>query len=352
MYQREMRIVSFSSFAARMTEGRRGIGLFLALLLIGAFLITAARTACAQAGSGHILFGDVKVDESKNGEMKPLTLDIILYYTDGRVFSRQKVANNGRYRFFGLKPNEYELAVELDNREIGRVRVNLGTVGAAADHRQDIELEWKTNDTGSAHSRKQTVSAEDFYSRSPSNKSNFEKAQAAIDKKKYEEGILLLRQMVDSDAKDFQAWSELGTAYLLLDKKSEAEKAYTRAVEEKPTFFLALLNLGRVRSAQKKHEEAIEPLSRAVELQATSAEANFLLGEAYLQTKKGSKAVGYLEEAARLGRSDAHLRLAALYNAVGLKDRAAAEYEQFLSKEPSYADKSRLEAYIKANKKQ
>ncbi len=35
-----------------------------------------------------------------------------------------------------------------------------------------------------------------------------------------------------------------------------------------------------------------------------------------------------------------------------MKDRAAAEYEQFLIKEPAYADKSKLEKYVKENKKQ
>jgi len=75
------------------------------------------------------------------------------------------------------------------------------------------------------------------------------------------------------------------------------------------------------------------------------------LGEAYLQIKKGSKAVGYLNEAARLGRPEAHLRLAALYDAVGMKDKAAIEYEQFLEKKPDYPDKKKLQKYISDNKK-
>ncbi len=44
---------------------------------------------------------------------------------------------------------------------------------------------------------------------------------------------------------------------------------------------------------------------------------------ANLQTKKGLRAVPYLKEAARLGQADAHLRLATLYNAAGLKSEAA-----------------------------
>ena len=78
------------------------------------------------------------------------------------------------------------------------------------------------------------------------------------------------------------------------------------------------------------------------------------LGEAYLQMKKGSKAVGYLNEALKLdpiGMAEAHLRLAALYNGAGMKDKAAAEYELFLKKRPDFADRKKLEQYIAANKK-
>jgi tetratricopeptide (TPR) repeat protein len=91
-----------------------------------------------------------------------------------------------------------------------------------------------------------------------------------------------------------------------------------------------------------------------VKLEPPSAQANFFLGEAYLQIKKGSLAVGYLNEAIRLdpsGMADAHLRLGALYNAVGLKDKAATEYEEFLKQRPDDPEKENLRAYITAYKK-
>ena len=49
--------------------------------------------------------------------------------------------------------------------------------------------------------------------------------------------------------------------------------------------------------------------------------------------------------------ADAHLRLAALYNAAGMKDKAALEYVQFLAKKPDHAEKKRLRQYITENKK-
>jgi tetratricopeptide (TPR) repeat protein len=106
-----------------------------------------------------------------------------------------------------------------------------------------------------------------------------------------------------------------------------------------------------VLSLQKKYEAAIEPLTEAVKASPTSAEANFMLGEAYLQIKKGSKAVPYLTDAAKLGKAEAHLRLATLYNAAGMKDKAAVEYEEFLKQRPDYKDRKTLEQYITDNKK-
>ena len=51
-----------------------------------------------------------------------------------------------------------------------------------------------------------------------------------------------------------------------------------------------------------------------------------------------------------IGMADAHLRLGALYNVAGYKDRAVAEYEQFLQKKPDYPEKQKLMDYIQANK--
>ena len=103
----------------------------------------------------------------------------------------------------------------------------------------------------------------------------------------------------------------------------------------------------------KNLDGAIEVLNRALKLQPTSAEANYFLGEAYLDAKLGSKAVPHLNEAIRLDpvtMADAHLLLAALYNATGLKDKAAAEYAAFLKQRPNYSDRKKLEAYISAAK--
>lgn len=251
-----------------------------------------------------------------------------------------------------LANGDYILAVEFDNSEVARIPIRIEAPGRT-DMRQDVALEWRAGARGPV--KIGTVSAAEVYTRTPANKTRFEKALEAIRKKDDKTAFSLLKEIVAGDVKDFVAWTELGTLYFKQDETDEAEKAYQRAIEAQPTFMLALLNLGKIRLAQKNFEGAIEVLSRAVAQQPQSADANFFLGECYLQIKKGSKAVGYLYEAIRLdpvGHAQAHLRLAALYKGAGLKDRAVAEYEQFLAKKPDYPDRKKIEQFISENKKQ
>ena len=318
----------------------------VSLFLFGSLLVTAANGQ----GGNHTLYGDITVDESKVSGLKPISLDVTLY-TDGRVIvSRQSVSTNGRYRFNNLSTGFYDLVVEMEGQEVARIRVDLSSP-FLADRRQDLFLEWKS--IASTETKPAIISAADKYKRSSANAKLLGKANDAIDRKNYEEAAVALKAIVAADAGDFQAWTELANVHFLQKKYAEAENEYLRAIDLHSDFYPALLNLGRLEVAQQNYDVAVEVLLRAIKVHPQSAEANYLLGESYLQLKQGSQGVGYFNDAIRLdpmGMADAHLRLAALYNGAGLKEKAAAEYEAFLKKKPDYPDRKKLEQYIAANK--
>ncbi|MDX6559305.1 MAG: hypothetical protein QOF72_2354 [Blastocatellia bacterium] len=340
----------------RVSHGRACFLNKLTAILIPVFIFLLIGLSCgpetrAQAG-GHKLFGDLRVDESKAGEAVPLSYDIILYSRSGNSLQRVSIPNRGRYQFLNLSDGEYYVVVEVENKLIARVRVSVFSP-FKTDFRQDIELEWRP--AAGQIIKTSTISAADFYKRSDANERLFIRSQNDTNQKKYEHAILMLRQLLENDPKDFQAWTELGTAYLARQSFDAAEKSYLSAISVRPMFFLANLNLGRLYFLEKKFENSIAILTRAVNIQPPSADAYYFLGESYLQTKKGSAAVGYLNEALRLdpqGKADVHLRLALLYNGAGMKARAASEYEQFLKKRPEYPERKKLEKYIAANKKE
>jgi len=303
-----------------------------------------------RSGGNHSVYGDVKVDEGPTQGLKPIGLDVLLYTESGSLVARQTVQSNGRYRFNNLTEGRYEIVVEVENSEVARFSVDFSSP-FITDRRQDIQFQWRENPGGD---RTGVISAADRYNRPAKNVAIFSKATEAMEKKQYDQAILLFNQIVQADPKDFPAWAELGTVHFIQKNFAEAEKAYAEALKLHPDFGLVLISLGRLRIVQKNFDGAVEILTQAVKVQPNSAQANYFLGEAYLQLKKGSKAVGYLYEALRLdpvGMADAHLRLAALYHGAGMKEKAAAEYEQFLKKKPDYPDRIKLEQYIAENKK-
>lgn len=330
-----------------------------ASLIAGVVLLLAISTSVSPQdrrsqlamGTGNFtLFGDLVVQEGKSDSAKPIIYEVLLNNIGGVPAGRQIVNAGGRYQFMNLSPGQYELVVLLDHQEVAKERVEILGGPSQERIRKDLTLAWDDK----ASSKSSTVSAADYYKRSDSNEKLFVKAREATDQKRYDDAITALRELVTADPHDFQAWAELGTVYLFKQNYDESETAYGKSVAERPEFFLAQMNLGRLRMLRKNYEGAIEPLTNAVNINPNSADANSYLGEAYLQIKKGSKAVGYLHKAIELdpiGKADAHLRLAALYNAAGMKDKAALEYEEFLKKKPNYPDRKKLEEYISANKK-
>src|SRR6266850_440087 len=325
---------------------------FLPLVLGGWLVFLLVSLVAGQAGTGHTIFGDFKVDESQASPNISRTYQLLLYNTIGNLMDRQSITSNGRFRFFNVGNGEYVLVAEFEGPEVARIPIRL-SYPQRTDVRQDISLEWKANSTPPRGAKSMTIAASPIYARPADNQQIFQKAEHEVSKKNYAGAVLLFNQIVDRDAKDFEAWTELGSAYFNLGKLKDAEKAWLGAIDQKPTFILPFLNLAKVRMAIKNYEGAIEALDGAIKIQPTSAMANYLLGEAYLQIKKGSKAVGYFYEALKLdpnGMAEAHLRLATLYNGAGMKEKAAMEYAQFLKKKPDYSERKKLEEYIEANK--
>ena len=262
---------------------------------------------------------------------------------------RQTVGSNGRYRFLDLRNGRYEIALEYEGQEIVRITVSVNSP-FKTDFRKDIELQWQRPPQ---RTKASAISAPYQYSRSTTNDQLFRKAIESSEKKNYEKAMIYLKQIVAKDPADFPAWEELGTMHFITKSFAEAESCYSMALLQKPDFEPALTNLGRVRITLKNYTAAIEVLDRAIKANPKSPQANYFLGEAYLQARLGSKAVPYLKEAIRLDpvtMAEAHLRLAALYNAKGLKDKAASEYLDFLKARPDYPDRKKLEAFILSNK--
>lgn len=308
-------------------------------------LASAMNLAVVTGQVSHTILGSLKVDATKTQEKVP-SLFFVVLSANFHVIGRQPIASGGQFRFNNVANGEYELVLELEGQEITKKRILLQSP-QRTDFRHDLEIEWR--DTFANRSNAGTVSA--IYPRPPVRQARFEQASAT---KEADKAIEIFRQLLKDDPRDFVAWTELGTLYFKQDKADEATRAYEKALEEKPDFLLALLNLGKLKITRQDYANALPLLERVLAIEPNSAQANYFMGEAYLGVKKGSKAVSYFYQALKLdptGMAEAHLRLAALYHAAGYRERAAAEFEQFVNKRPDYPEKDKLLQYIKENKK-
>lgn len=292
-----------------------------------------------------VIYGQVSVENIPRGERRP-TIFVTLSLSGIQV-DRRPVNELGYFFFLQAPRPNQSLLFEMNGTEIGRAYIPI-TNGNRA--RQDVTVDWNSVRSLSI-GKTGTVSA-NAYPRSPEAEKSFEAAMAAVKENKNDVALKLFNELVQKDAKDYLSWTMIGQIHYADKKYGEAVPPFTKALELKPDFLLARVTWGRVALSQKEFDKAVEILTKAVEVDPNSADANHYLGEAYLQIKKGSLAVGYLNKAIELApaqKADIHLRLAALYNGAGAKDRAAAEYKAFLEKNPTYAEKSKLEQYIKEN---
>jgi len=243
-------------------------------------------------------------------------------------------------------PKDYStIVVELDHDEVDNFQI---LPSPAAVIFKDFEINWERFLTRQKTAGILTAA----YQRNKENQNRFDRAISEINKGNNDSAIALLKVVIESDPNDYYALAQMGNAYFLKNDLTSAENAYLNALRERPSYTLAWVNLGKLYLSREDNEKALETLTKAVEASPSSADANHFLGEAYLAVKKGSKAVGYLNEAIRLApmeMAEVHLRLAALYNAAGLKSRAAAEYQKFLNKVPKYERREELRKYITEN---
>jgi TolA-binding protein len=164
----------------------------IALLMTAFCSVATAQIDPIRDRGVHTLYGDVKVEADQDSQ-KPLSLEIQLYIINGTLVGQQSVSANGRYRFMDLRNGEYDVVVMSENTEVARLRVRVDSV-YKTDFRQDIVLGAKTENRPN---KPGTVSVAEVYERTPANKALFEKAQKAIDEKKYDEALDRLTRLVD-----------------------------------------------------------------------------------------------------------------------------------------------------------
>lgn len=167
----------------------------------------------------------------------------------------------------------------------------------------------------------------------------FAKGEAALRKKKPEDGAKHFQNAVKTYENYPQAYRMLGEAYLQEKDWIRAETALRRSIELAPELGPSYVDLGAVKNQQKDYPAAEEALKKGLELSPNSTPAKYELAKTYWAEGRWQDAVPYAEAAVKAvpDLAGAHALLGNIFLRGHNPEGALKEYQEYLRLEPDGA---------------
>jgi len=136
------------------------------------------------------------------------------------------------------------------------------------------------------------------------------------------------------------AYNTLGYVLMENNEPEKAIESYSMAIELKPDYRFAIINLAKVMLKQKKPLAAINHLESVLSKHPADAEINLTLGDAYTQINKLSKAAYHFKRALSSAPNHvkAHNSLGSVLAQQGQLDKAIAHFRQAIRIDPQFAN--------------
>jgi tetratricopeptide (TPR) repeat protein len=155
---------------------------------------------------------------------------------------------------------------------------------------------------------------------------------------RHNEAVTLLRRAVELRPRFGGAHLNLGNAWKALRQFEEAQASYRAAIAVQPDFAHAHFNLANTLVTLEKHEEAIDHFEQALRLQPNNAAAFNNLGNALMALKRHEAAAGAFHKALKLqaGYAGSHNNLGLALNALGRHDEALEQFRAAILSDPNF----------------
>lgn len=118
--------------------------------------------------------------------------------------------------------------------------------------------------------------------------------------KEYNLAIPEFQKAISTEPTNHELYFYLGMCYKE-EQGTNAVDAFKKAIEFKPDYVIAYVNLGNTYLKMKMYQKAVEVLREAVKLDPNYNEALLNLGSAYVMVKEYRAAINILEKAAKMG---------------------------------------------------
>ncbi|MDZ4796753.1 MAG: tetratricopeptide repeat protein [Bryobacteraceae bacterium] len=271
------------------------------------------------------------------GRLEPPVRASVSLHAASSPFSVSALAGpDGTFRFRGLDPGSYTIAVFVPGSGEMRQTFDIGPAGAdkRGRVRRTFTLSAELMNREAAHQ----VSARALAIPERA-KREYEEAQRCLAKRDIAGAIERLDRAVEIAPSYAAAWNNLGTIAYQTQRFPDAERNFRRALEADPDSYEPLVNLGGVLINNSNLEEAWKYNVYAVLRRPGDALAQAQLGMTYLGLNKLDLAEKHLLEAVRLDPghfSHPQLQLAQLYLRKGDRANAAKQVEAFRVLHPDW----------------
>ena len=134
------------------------------------------------------------------------------------------------------------------------------------------------------------------------------------------------------------AWNNLGILAMRESRAEEALRCFQEALRLNPNNLIALNNLGNAHRQQKKWDAARKTFERALAVSPNDPDANYGIGMVYAQADDATHAYEYLQRAlkSRPAYPEALNNLGILYLRTQRRDEAVASFEECIRVAPDF----------------
>lgn len=258
-----------------------------------------------------------------------------------QVLQRTRTDGSGRFFFSSLSAGRFSIRVlplgtnlEEQTQEVEIVNFVRSGSATSENAQKDFYLRLR-RDAQTANAVTGTLFVQDIPETA---KKTYEKAVAAIEEKRTEEGMIGLQSALKILPTYYLALEKLGIEYIKQQKYENARNTLTQAVTVNARSFNGWYGIGYANYGLRQSQAAVEAARKAVSINSNSIDAFILLGISLRQAQQYAEAEKTLKQAGKISNGnspDVHWNLALLYTHNLKRYKSAAdELELYLKVKP------------------
>ena len=282
-------------------------------------------TSPSQADS---IAGQVRVT---TGKALPSDVTVRLETAENVVIARQMVGNDGKFAFYGLKENAYQIIATAEGFESAKLPVDMHYLASRYPTVYLVPLGTKRT------SPEPTESTTDLAAPKSARK-EYEKGHDALEARNLDGARKHLEKAIAEDPCFARALTTLGVVLSLQHDFPSAEDLFKKSIKCDGGFLQAYIQMGILLDVEKKFEEGETILEQGLRVAPQDWQLHFRLGSAHHRLGKYEAAKEEYEKAISLSvdvPSEIHIRLADACLRLKEYDEAYTEMQTYLKIDPN-----------------